>query len=58
MMQPHADEWGIISANLFGFKALILPGSSRKEQVFIESLAAMHEIGLGTLYLYQQKPYF
>lgn len=58
MIQAHSDEWGIVSANTFGFKALILPGSSRKDEVFIQSLQAMHEIGLGTLYVFSNKPYF
>ncbi|HDZ39970.1 MAG TPA: hypothetical protein ENH62_17140 [Marinobacter sp.] len=58
MMQAHADEWGIIPANNFGFKALVLPGSSRKEEMFTQSLQAMHEVGLGTLYIFSNKPYF
>ncbi|KKL91284.1 hypothetical protein LCGC14_1896180 [marine sediment metagenome] len=58
MMQAHTDEWGIIAANDFGFKALVLPGSSRKNEIFTQSLHAMHEVGLGTFYIFSTKPYF
>lgn len=58
LVQVITDDWGVVEADPFSLKARCLPANQRDTGAFGEAITAMHQVGLGDLYINGGKAYF